>query len=223
MAEDAEQKQDDSKKKKKEVGGNFSYTNSPGRFKEVLDALIKADRPDKFNRDFIETVLNIKGGTVGSFPPILKRLGFLNADNSPTDLYGMFQSDSDRSTAALQGLENGFAELFKRNTHIVKADDGKVADYLVQITGRKKEDPTVKAILGTFNAVRSFVTDDAKSKKDKKPEEKDQNDIDGAPSDFRGGAKLGLSYHINIVLPETSDVTIFNAIFKSLRENLLRD
>ena len=34
--------------------------------------------------------------------------------------------------------------------------------------------------------------------------------------------RLGLSYHINIVLPETKDVAVFNAIFQSLRQNLLR-
>jgi hypothetical protein len=30
----------------------------------------------------------------------------------------------------------------------------------------------------------------------------------------------GLQYHINIVLPETRDQAVFDAIFKSLREHL---
>ena len=38
---------------------------------------------------------------------------------------------------------------------------------------------------------------------------------------FRG--KLGLSYTINLNLPATTEIEVFNAIFKSLRENLLRD
>jgi len=33
---------------------------------------------------------------------------------------------------------------------------------------------------------------------------------------------LGLSYTINLVLPKTDDVAVFNAIFKALRDNLLR-
>lgn len=139
------------RKSRKDVPGNFSYTNTPGRFKETLQAIIGAERPPTFNRDFIETVLNVKGGAVSGFPPILKRLGFLAQDNSPTELYGQFQADSSRSSAALAGLRNGFGELFKRNAHVHKADDAKVKDYLVQITGRKKDDPVVNAILGTFN------------------------------------------------------------------------
>lgn len=88
------------RKSRKDVPGNFSYTNTPGRFKETLQAMIGAERPPTFNRDFIETVLNVKGGAVSGFPPILKRLGFLAQDNSPTELYGQFQADSSRSSAA---------------------------------------------------------------------------------------------------------------------------
>jgi hypothetical protein len=34
---------------------------------------------------------------------------------------------------------------------------------------------------------------------------------------------LGLNYTINLVLPKTDDPSVYNAIFKSLRENLLKD
>lgn len=34
-------------------------------------------------------------------------------------------------------------------------------------------------------------------------------------------SKLGLSYNINLILPNTDDPKVFNAIFKSLKENLL--
>ena len=34
---------------------------------------------------------------------------------------------------------------------------------------------------------------------------------------------IGLNYTINLVLPKTDDPAIYNAIFKSLRENLLND
>lgn len=33
--------------------------------------------------------------------------------------------------------------------------------------------------------------------------------------------KLGLSYTINLNLPATTDIEVFNAIFKALKENLL--
>ena len=38
-----------------------------------------------------------------------------------------------------------------------------------------------------------------------------------------GGGRLRLSYTINLNLPATTEIEVFNAIFKSLRENLLRE
>jgi len=210
------------KRSRKEVPGNFSYTTTPGRFKDVLKAMIEAERPPAFNRDFIETVLDIRGGVVTAFPPILKRIGFLNSDNSPTDLYGQFQGESSRSYAALEGLKNGFGELFKRNAHADKADDEKIKDYLVQITGRKRDDQVISAILGTFNAIRSFIKGEvAKPEGGTASGDKDLKSSVGHDEDPKVG-NLGLAYHINIVLPETKDVAVFNAIFQSLRQNLLK-
>jgi hypothetical protein len=37
------------------------------------------------------------------------------------------------------------------------------------------------------------------------------------------GIGLNLAYIINLNLPATSDIAVFNAIFKSLKENLLKD
>lgn len=213
-------KKEAARKPRQEIPGNFSYTNTPGRFKDTLQAIISAERPPAFNRDFIETVLGIKGGTVSGYPPILKRIGFLSQDNSPTELYGQFQAESSRSFAALSGLKTGFAELFKRNAHADKADDEKIKDYLVQVTGRKRDDPIVTAILGTFNAVRSFITGDTASPS--QPENDQAGNVpDRGGSNPPVGGQFGLSYHINIVLPETKDIAVFNAIFQSLRQNLL--
>jgi len=35
--------------------------------------------------------------------------------------------------------------------------------------------------------------------------------------------QLNLAYTINLVLPKSDDVAVFNAIFRSLRDNLLRN
>lgn len=207
------------KKARKGVPGNFSYTTTPGRFKDTLQAIISAERPSAVNRDFIETVLGIKGGIVTGFPPILKRIGFLSNDNRPTELYGQFQAESSRSYAALMGLKNGFAELFKRNAHADKAEDDRIKDYLVQITGRKRDDAVVGAILGTFNAIRSFIVGEVISPD---PMEEHLLSETSLPSSKTNSASsVGLSYHINIVLPETKDISVFNAIFQSLKQNLL--
>jgi hypothetical protein len=42
------------------------------------------------------------------------------------------------------------------------------------------------------------------------------------PPAAQNSSGLNLSYTINLNLPETTDVEVFNAIFRSLRDNLLK-
>lgn len=89
-----------------------------------------------------------------------------------------------------------------------------------------------QAIKGTFNAVKSFVPADL--------DITGEDDVDtgagfdegqitsmgsmsgsfGTGSPGNGGIRL--AYNINIVLPETSDLKILNAIFRSIKENLMQ-
>ncbi|EUB97595.1 hypothetical protein PMI07_000155 [Rhizobium sp. CF080] len=75
----------------------------------------------------------------------------------------------------------------------------------------------------SFEAVRAFITTDAAKESDAGRETDVGNASERIPQDRPvSGVKLGLSYQINIVLPETENIAVFNAIFKSLRDNLLR-
>ena len=47
-------------------------------------------------------------------------------------------------------------------------------------------------------------------------------DNNNPPAPAQNPTGLNLSYTINLNLPETSDVEVFNAIFRSLKENLLK-
>ena len=220
---EAEEAADAKKSEQREIRGNLPYTTAHGVLKSVLDGIITAERPEKFSGDYLGTVLKVTGGSARAVPPILKRMGFLTSDGTPTDLYSKFKSDSGRSGAALEGLRKAFAELFRRNEFIHKADADKVRDLIVEVTGLNKNDVVVRAIAGTFQAIRGFVDTSKVSEEDHdKPnrQESQAEPEEALPSD--GARAIGLNYNINVVLPETTNVQVFNAIFKSLKENLLR-
>lgn len=213
--------------KKREIKGGLPYSSAPGTFKKALDGIIVAERPERFSGDFMSTVLKVSGGSARPVPPMLKKMNFLTSDGTPTDLYSKFKSDSARGQAALDGLRNAFGEMFRRNDFIHRADENTVKDLVVEITGLKKNDGIVRMIHQTFEAIRGFAdksgtpsaegigsppvgSDDAAS-----------GSFDLPTGGGLGGRPIGLSYHINIVLPETENIAVFNAIFRSLRENLL--
>jgi len=212
------------KPERREIKGGIPYSTSPGILKKALELIIPAERPDKFGTNFMATVLKLTGGAARAVPPFLKKMQFIGADGSPTILYSKFKTDSGRSQAAYDGLKNAFGELFRRNEYIHKADENSVKDTIVEITGLKKTDPIVRLMYASFDAVRTFITNEVTCSPEggrSEIEEDRSGDSDDSGRRF-SGAQLGLSYQINIVLPETENVAVFNAIFKSLRDNLLK-
>lgn len=211
------------KGKPREIKGGVPYTPSPGVFKRALEGIISAERPDKFSPDFMETILHLTGGGARAVPPMLKKMQFLSPDGSPTTLYSRFKTDGGRSQAAYEGLRNAFGELFKRKEFVHRADENAVKDVLVEITGLKKTDSIIRLMYASFEAIRAFITGDVAKESDAARETDVGNSSERLSQERPvDGVKLGLSYQINIVLPETENIAVFNAIFKSLRDNLLR-
>jgi len=96
---------------------------------------------------------------------------------------------------------------------------------IVQVTGAEKDSQQVKVIVGLFNALKTFAdfstsaADEVEEIPDTPPA--DDSDVPGDNADALPG-QINLGYTINLHLPATSEVAVFNAIFKSLREHLLR-
>jgi len=216
---------------RREIPGGLPYLAASGTLKKTLERITEAAQPLKFNSDFLENVLKLKGGAGRAIPPILKKLGMLSTDGVPTELYAKFRTESGRGRAAHQALRNGFPEIFKRSDYAHTVPDGKLRDIIVEVTGLKSSDKVVQAIKGTFNAVKSFVPADL----DISGEDVDTGagfdegqiaPMGSMPGGFGAGTPgdggIRLAYNINIVLPETSDLKILNAIFRSIKENLMQ-
>lgn len=210
---------------RREIPGNLPYLTSHGTLRNILGKVIELAKPDKFNYDFLENVVKMTGGGARACIPILKKMGFVNSDNSTTELYGRFRTEGGRSAAAYEGLRRAFPEIFKRSDYAYSVDEAKLKDIIVEITGLRSSDPVAVAIKGTFNAVKSFISPSFNHEATSIEEPL----VDGEPlgqSDAGSGTselppRVGLSYNINIVVPETSDVQILNAIFRAVKDNLL--
>jgi hypothetical protein len=154
----------------------------------------------------------------------LKATGLLNQTGVPTELYAQFQTDAGRPSAALQALRNGFGEIFRRNQYAHRADDAALVDVIVAITGLPKKDGIVRYILATFQAFQETAKLAREETSAQEPADQGQSyDVEPTSSHGKlsGSRGLQLAYNINVVLPETTNVDVYNAIFRSLKANLL--
>lgn len=209
----------------RKIPGNLPYLPASGTLKRALDGIQVASRPEKVNADFLENVLKLKGGAARATIPIMKKMGLLSSDATPTELYARFRTESGRGQAALQGLRSAFPEIFKRSEYAHSVEDAKLKDIIVEITGLKANDPVATAIRATFKVIKSYMPRSMEAySANEQPVLLDDTTDTTSLSVPNGGLSGGirLAYNINIVLPETSDLKVLNAIFRSIKENLLR-
>lgn len=198
------------------------YMSAYGNITKGLNAIKKAKTPDKFSQDYLATKLKMPGGTVKPLIPFLKKTGFLTSAGVPTDLYVQFRNEAQSGAAAAEALQTGFTALYEVNEYVHDADDDTLKGVITQVTGAEADSSTVRAAMGSFKALAAFADFDAEStptdddNSEGAATASDSSQLEGAPVD------LNLGYTINIHLPSTSDVAVYNAIFRSLRENILR-
>lgn len=205
--------------------GNLPYMNAYGQISKILNKIKKAKTPDRFTYDFLSTKLAVKASSARPFIPLAKRIGLLNNDGSPTDLYTKFRNTDEmiakKAIAAV--IKKGYAELFARNEYANKLSVSELKGLIIEITGLDSDNQIVSNTVATFEALKKFAsfegeipTEECQAEEEADVEE--PYEIQENKPEFG----LNLAYTINLVLPKTDDISVFNAIFKSLRENLLK-
>ncbi|MEP2668690.1 MAG: DUF5343 domain-containing protein [Cyclobacteriaceae bacterium] len=208
------------------------YVNSTGLLQELFVKIQEAPPPSRFSQDFLFTNLKFKkSGSTIPFIPFLKRIGFLSTDGSPTEIYKKFRNPDEKVSgqAMAQAFRIAYADLYNRNEywHTKSADDLK--NFLVEVLEVDKKNPTLTVLIRTIETLKKLANFEASVDTNEEPEEEPEtekpnnsnNNEQNNPrhSDLAG---INLSYTINLNLPETSDGKVFDAIFKSLKENLLK-
>jgi hypothetical protein len=203
------------------MASKIPYIVQPGVITKVLQKAKEAKTPDRFTYDFLETKLGCKGGSYKQFVSLAKRLSLLKSDGTPTELYKKFRNASTSKAAIAQAIKNGYKEIFDRNESANTLDREKLKGLVVEVTGLEANSRVVQLICQTFETLKSFA--DFSATISSPSAEEIESDIQGKDTgeelrDF----DLSLCYSINLVLPKTDDPAVFNAIFRSLRDNLLR-
>ncbi len=201
---------------------SLPYLNASSNIRKVLQKIKEAETPPRFSQDYLATTLQMPGGSAKPAIPFLKRIGFLATDGTPTELYKRFRG-ADGGVAAAEALRIGYKPIYRINEYAHDATETKLKDMIVQATGAEKESARVGAIASSFKALKFFAdfsTSSGRSGDESRTDaalEASDGMVVGAPV---AGFQLG--YTINLHLPATADIAVFDAIFRSLKEHLIQ-
>ena len=198
--------------------------NNTGSLATFLESIKTAGVPARVTFEFLKT-LGFKSSNDRPILTIMKAIGFLDGNGSPTEMYKQYRSN-EGSRVLAKALRSAYADVFLANT---KAQNLSL-DKLKGIVASKstKGDAIVTRIAKTFQVLAKaadFSDSKAGSESPEEQSEAQTEPLDNTPHEsalppLRHKVPT-FHYNIEIHLPTTTDITVYNAIFKSLKENLL--
>jgi hypothetical protein len=202
-----------------------SYTVKPGSIPAYFDAMRNAEAPERFTPRFLEN-LEFKSTNDRLFIGVLKDLGFLDEDGIPTKRYYEFLDKSQSTKVVAEGVREAYSDLFAVNTEAYKLSTEEVKSKLRTLYAGSKKNNVISRIASTFTALCEWADFSASKPKEIQKKDKDIEEKKKEKEREEDKPKIvsldSLQYHINIVLPETREQAVYDAIFKSLKEHLSR-
>jgi len=209
---------------------NLPYVQTAGTIETMLEKIKKASVPDVFSQDFVSTKLSMKGGTARSTIPFIKKMGLVNSDGTPTERYKEFRNPAKSGRAIAECMREVYSTLFEMNEYVYELDNKKLRNLIVEATGAESNSNPVQKTLATFSTLNK-ITDFETEETDQSVEKTEVSDVKSQVPIYSSHPSqksqtpegINLSYTINLNLPATTDIEVFNAIFKSLKQHLLQE
>ena len=202
------------------------YVNAYGNIKNLFEKIRESSVPTKFTHDFLSTSLGLKSSSYRAMIPLLKKLRFLDQDNIPTETYKDYRGDISLSKKIMaEKIKEAYPDLYKANEFAHELKKEEVMSKLKQITGAGDSDKVILAATGSFVELCKLADFDGENliEREKQLEESESMPPEDEDVKQHKLKEIGINYTINLSLPATTDMNVFNAIFKSLKEHILKD
>lgn len=202
------------------------YMTSVKNLPAIMKAIQDGAAPPKFTITHLKS-LGFTSSNDHTILPILKDLKFLAPDGTPTQRYQDYRDRTRSKVVMGEALREAYEDLFHVKERPTEADKAAIQGKFKAT--HNATDNTAELQARTFFALLKLADlDAASSSRAKTPRKHDDKvpDDEGRKDDEKPPRELGtisLRYNIEVHLPATKDVEVYNAIFKSLKEHLLDD
>lgn len=205
------------------------YLTSVKNLPAIMAKVTEGTAPKKFTIAHLRSI-GFKSSNDQGVLAVMKELGFLADDGTPLQRYHDYRDQSRSKSVMAQALRESYEGMF----HISeRPTDGDRAS----IEGKFKSEHNVSDVVAqrqaaTFLALLQLADldaedpgasgDEASRPKGNQSVVNDQNGV-GQKEQAKTPPNVSLRYNVEVHLPATKDIEVYNAIFKSLREHLLND
>jgi hypothetical protein len=198
-----------------------SYLNSAKNLSAIFTSIQSAGVPARFTHEFLKQ-LGYTSSNDRAVIPVMKALRFLDDNSAPTDRYRRYRDPEMSRAVMAEALRDAYSDLFTVSQKANEQSTTALSGTIARISGKgdavaKKMATTFKSLAGLADwTATTAVQDDTKDDRDDddEPDPPSNPDNETPPRGFPT-----LHHDVHVHLPVSTDVKVYDAIFRSLRDH----
>jgi hypothetical protein len=217
-----------------------SYLTSTKNLAAIFQSLQQAKAPERFTTRFLES-LEFKSAADRLVIGVLKSLGLLDDQGRPTQRYFAFLDQTQSAAILAEAVREAYADLFAVNINAQNLSKTDLINKFKTLSQGGFSESVLEKMAATFQALVKLADfsapTPARNSRDVNEQVEEEEPIDEVIDDSDEQPMLqrqrqrratggntrsfgGLHYNIQIILPESRDPQVYDALFRSLREHL---
>lgn len=210
-----------------------SYLVSVKNFEGIMNSILGARAPERFTNKFLED-LGYKSSNDRLITGVLKSLGLLNDTGEPTQRYYDFLDQTQSKKIIAIGIQEAYEDLFNLKRDAQNMSQEEVKNKLKTLTQGSKGNKVIESMARTFKtlcdyadwtetSIVSTVSNNLATKQDDASDEVNHigQDLSISTEKESTSNQFDLHYNIQIHLPETTNMAVYDAIFQSIKKRLM--
>lgn len=204
-----------------------AYLVTTKNLESMINSLVNAKAPERMTNKFLED-LGFKSSNDRLYVGIFKALGLIDSNGVPTQRYFELLDQSQTGFVLAQGIQEAYEDLFNLRKDAQNLSVDEVKNKFKTITQGQKSDNVLLLMANTFKALCDLA--DWKKPNTAKPLDKQEPTENNQSADAekristeskKPDSRMDLCYNIQIHLPETTNIAVYDAIFQSLKKHIL--
>ncbi len=208
-----------------------AYLQTTKNLQSIINSVVSAKAPERFTNKFLED-LGFKSSNDRLYIGLFKALGLLDENSAPTSRYHQLLDQAETGKVLAIGIQEAYEDLFALRKDAYKLTIDEVKGKLKTLTQGQKSDNIIQLMSNTFKAlcdianwnspvsaqVNTTANDTVVSVATSTSDESRGQIAETYP---KYSDKMNLHYNIQIHLPETTNMAVYDAIFQSLKKHLI--